>query len=425
MKQSAAALHSIDRLPLEILVEEIYARMNVTEKRACRVVWRRVRASTPQEQDTHDWIAMIKRRDQHYQGSRSKSPQQLCQWAHDDFLRPVQTLFELLIPTGYSSSAQHHYQKIVFEVAAMGGADKVFSHYLGILCRDPSNTEVAKTVAYRAGLCAGQFAFIERTFGFVWTKPFWNAVFTDDSRSPRWGVTFFPKNVIKHWIEAKNEYALGKWADEVIARRLHVGYAGCLPFCLVQRDRDSTAWDASTTVCGQLLDCAVAGIFSVLDRFKDGSTWTKQTLFAVLDRGRSTRALDWFHTHRPTYFSPNMSLARGDINNVTVHEWFFQKGLLELEKYERFLFTVSSTFSPLREWLCSVSPRVAHWHAQFLDGLPPAIRDRIRTLLPLGDRARLKTVCILFNEEDRDFRPTFRKPTPEEEEYIVFDWRIF
>jgi hypothetical protein len=407
MKQRTAALHSIDRLPLEILLHEIYARLNVTEKRACRVVWRRVRAATQVEKDTHDWERRLRQRafTPYYLIDNPTMQRRFLQWAHDDFRTSLSRRFwPNCVPS-------RDLAKLALEAAAMGGAYMVYRECLGFIKTYRLTTQKEEAVAFHTALCAGQFGFIERAFGWIWTSLFWDRVFSDGYASAFAWKTFYRSTAVTHWIEARNEYALGKWADEIVARKLHVGFAGLMSTQLTfmasfLEDRDPTAWDASPSVRAALVACANAGIVSVLDRFKEDSTWTERTLSDVLTARGSPQALSWFRKHRPAYFSPELGAEQAArLRPPYVLQWFLSEGLLDLTEWEPHLFGYSDDSSPLRKWLCSVSPRAAHWHAQSLFGLPPALRDRIRALLPPGNRAQLKCACRLFNEEDRDLSP--------------------
>jgi hypothetical protein len=382
MKQRTAALHSIDRLPLDVLVHEIYARLDVTSKRACRVVWRRVRKATVIVADEQEWGARLARRNRipyYFQDFPSKKLRRFLQWCHDDFLAPLAHLFW---PT---CAPSRDFAGFALEVAAMGGAERVYRECLGFVKNYQRHeghywpvqggkveTTAEEAAAFHTALCAGQFHFIDRMFGRMWTPKFWERIFSDGYAAPVFTPALYPRPAVTHWIEARNEFALGKWADEILARKLHFAFNGLAreshSSYYTLSDPDATAWDASPAVRADLEACAKAGIVSVLDRFKEGSTWTTHTVEVIYTDNPSPNAiagLEWFYNHKRAVLKPNMCMQLRDLRelpHISVLDWFHKKGLLNLTFFEEWLFVQSARDPALRKWLCEASPRAAQWH---------------------------------------------------------------
>jgi hypothetical protein len=340
MKQRSAALHSIDRLPFEILLHEIYPRLNISGQRACRVVWRQLAKRTPPlKKDPLDLVSRFQNAWGLYYSGHCH---QFLQWAHDDCLTALSAKF--WSAAGSPTRAQ---AGVALIMAAMGGAANTYTTFL--------ETPAEEAHAQHTALCAGQFAFVERVFGRLWQAPFWDRIFENGYAPPPNIRTLYSMPVLDEWIRARNEFALGKWADEIVKRRLHVGYR-CVPDERgLVRQPDVTAADASPAIRSSLLKCAEECIVPVLERFKEGTTWTSDTIKQIL-RHNCLRSLDWFYTHKRDIIQANACVHAG-VSTLPIIEWFYTKGLLDVDAHFDWLWARSEHSRDLRRWLLRVSPR--------------------------------------------------------------------
>lgn len=370
MKQRSAALHSIDRLPFEILLHEIYPRLNISSQRACRVIWRQLAKCTPPLKK--DPLALVDRfRRTWYYGAEtglyySDHCHQFLQWAHDDCLTALNAKF--WSAAGSPTRAQ---AGVALVMAAVGGADCVYETALSIIqvyerqkpnIYQQSETPAEVAHALHTALCAGQFAFVERVFGRMWQASFWDRIFENGYEAPPGIRTLYAGSVLHNWIVEQNTYALGKWADEIVARRLHVGYR-CVPDERgLVRQPGATASDASPAIRGSLLLCAREGIVPVLERFKDGSMWTPDTVEEILPIVRPIRvirSLEWFYKHMRDIVQQDACVKMLGGCELSIIEWFYAKGLLNVDKHLDKLQQRARRDRAFGRWLERIRPRAA------------------------------------------------------------------
>jgi hypothetical protein len=327
---------SLDSVPWEVRLEDIYARLDVMSKRAWRVADPRIHRATELPQYSYPWRTGAFGEEKKY----TTRFFHLCQLAFDD---------ELVRFTKWRRQSTDLYSirdREYVQAAAMGGSVRVFKF---LVAHNPISD---KSDAYRCAAAMGQFEFLKTVEPTLVTRTnvlqwLWN-IQTGVYESRKFGCArpWFPKHPVIYWVRDRHY----DWVDQFMS----------MP------DPHFRVFDFNTPSIFRdvLRACALYGYLPPVSQYEQYAGLST-TVRDILMHGTSSIVLRWLRAMRADLFTETTRFRHWALEGGVpeIFAWLFEEKFLTWKEDSAKLFAEARLrgHKNLLAWLDKVEEE-RHYH---------------------------------------------------------------